>query len=322
LSPDGRTLAVLLRGTAVLYDLEAGRKLRRLDGLLGSPSLAFSPDGRWVVQPWPELQLIETATGAVRLKVPRATATLATAALAPDSRLLALTEGPEVLLWDTAAGKQVAKLVGHQGTVGALTFTADGKSLATGSADGTALVWDVTAARKQIPAAAWPADGVSPWDDLASQDAGVAHRAVWALADNPGKAEALLKARVKAGAGVTDRQIANLIADLDADDFPVREAASKKLALLGPVAVPALEKALEGKPSAEVRRRVKALLEDNNEKGYDPERARTARALEALERLGTAEAKAVLEELAKGPADLWETADAKRALDRLKAASR
>ena len=48
------------------------------------------------------------------------------------------------------------------------------------------------------------------------------------------------------------RRIGALIADLDADDFDRREAASKELAAAGPQAESALRKALEQTDSAEV----------------------------------------------------------------------
>ncbi len=62
--------------------------------------------------------------------------------------------------------------------------------------------------------------------------------------------------------GATAERIARLIAELDHDDFAVREQASAALRQIGPPAEAALRKALAESPSAEVRRRARALLRD------------------------------------------------------------
>jgi WD40 repeat protein len=46
---------------------------------------------------------------------------------------------------DLGTGKERAGLRGHADYVYAVTFTPDGKALATGSRDGTVTLWDVTA---------------------------------------------------------------------------------------------------------------------------------------------------------------------------------
>ena len=61
--------------------------------------------------------------------------------------------------------------------------------------------------------------------------------------------------------------MARLIADLDSDVFDVREKAAKEWKL-GAAAEPALRKALEGRPSAEVRRRVEGLLQEEKPDVY------------------------------------------------------
>jgi eukaryotic-like serine/threonine-protein kinase len=46
-------------------------------------------------------------------------------------------------LWNLCRGAQLAVLTGHEGTVTCAAFSPDGKSLATGSRDGTVRIWDV-----------------------------------------------------------------------------------------------------------------------------------------------------------------------------------
>jgi hypothetical protein len=57
-----------------------------------------------------------------------------------------------------------------------------------------------------------------------------------------------------------NRQISQLIADLDSDRFAKREKANQSLADFGELAEPAMREALAGKPSAEVRQRLQKLL--------------------------------------------------------------
>src|SRR5207249_3590376 len=110
--------------------------------------------------------------------------------------------------------------------------------------------------------------------------------------------------------------IAKWIADLDNDDFETREKASDALANL-PEADAALKKALEGKPSLEMRRRIEAILDGRKPGTVNPEQVRETRAIEALELVGSPEARQLLEKLATGPEAAPLTQEAKAALERL-----
>lgn len=68
-----------------------------------------------------------------------------------------------------------------------------------------------------------------------------------------------------------------------------------------------------------MRRRLEQLIEKQEREQWLPsaENVRTRRALEVLERVGTAEAKNVLMILANGAPGAWQTRDAKAVLKRL-----
>jgi hypothetical protein len=100
----------------------------------------------------------------------------------------------------------------------------------------------------------------------------------------------------------------------------VRDAAARELFAIGEGAEPALRHVLSAKPSLEVQRRVEQLM--SRLPSYpinSPERLRTIRAIQVLERLGTADARRLLGELTVGAAEALLTHEARRAMNRLSA---
>jgi HEAT repeat protein len=97
----------------------------------------------------------------------------------------------------------------------------------------------------------------------------------------------------------------------------VRQKATEALEKLGEGALKPLRQALEGKPSVELRRRVEQLLAKLDLSITSGEGLRVARAIEVLERIGTAEARQVLRDLAEGGAASWRGQEAKASLARL-----
>ena len=53
-------------------------------------------------------------------------------------------------IWDLAAGRELRRLEGHRSAVNAVAFTPDGRSIVSGSEDGTALVWDVSDLKRRL----------------------------------------------------------------------------------------------------------------------------------------------------------------------------
>jgi hypothetical protein len=103
------------------------------------------------------------------------------------------------------------------------------------------------------------------WTDLASTDEAQACRALLAFAARSREGTAFFKERLKP-VRVDREHVNKLVAQLDDDDFSVREAASKKLAAeveyLGKFARPVLEEHVKATASVEAKRRLVKLLED------------------------------------------------------------
>jgi WD40 repeat protein len=340
LTPDGRTV-LLGDGSGIIRvcDLEEGKAVLTLAGHQNyADALALSADGKVLVSGsldrsvrlWDLVSAREIAT----LRGHRRA--VAAVAVSADGRLVASADGVRVrndrgtpshrydeegaphrvLVWDAATGTEVAHFEGHATDVAALVFAPDGRRLVAGLCDSSVLVWDLTLV-PPLSALELPPGGVAAlWRDLAGSDAARANRAAWTLATSPDRALAFLKDHVRPTAPSDAQQLRRLITDLDSDQFEVRSAAAKELEDLGDQAAPALRRALAGQPSAEVRKRAEALLA-GRWLVRSPEVLRRLRAIQVLERIGSPEARHVLEELAGGAPAARETREAREALQRL-----
>jgi Tol biopolymer transport system component len=150
-SRDGKTLIVAsdFPERLVAWNLAQGRVVREFEGqkIGGAHRLALSPDGRTLAARCasPPIALWDVATGRPLdpLAAPRG---FYTARFSPDDGILA-TGGEDgfVHLWETARWTELRRLKAHPGgAVLALTFSADGKMLATGSEmDRSVRLWDI-----------------------------------------------------------------------------------------------------------------------------------------------------------------------------------
>ncbi|HMF13151.1 MAG TPA: hypothetical protein VKE94_12630, partial [Gemmataceae bacterium] len=277
--------------------------------------MAFSPDGRLLVTAGERESAFvwETATGKRVSALPDGLPIGASAvAFSRDGRLLAtaLPEGP-IRLWEVATWTARNEYKGHRDRATTLTF-APRRQLLSGSLDTTVLAWDL---RPPRPGTKITLDAA--WMDLAKQESAEAFKAEGHFLAAPADAVKFFAEKVKPVEALDPTRVQRLLDDLDSDQFAVRKRASAELEQTGETVAPALRKALEREPSTEARRRIEELLKNIDNIAPQGELLRSLRAIEVLELIGTAEAKAVLQDLAKGAAGASVTRAAKGALNRM-----
>jgi WD40 repeat protein len=354
LSPDGRLLftnsirwsADPKKGASQnandVWDARTGKRLRRLTKAETEyPPAAFSPDARVLYLggnslDWPQrgrrkadaLTARDPTTGAILLQfagppgapVPGADPSgrqVRAVALSPDGRLLATAEGhpasSDVWLYEAASGRIIKRLSGHARWVHDLAFSPDGRRLVSVGEDQTGLVWDVT-----LRALGGEPDGkdlAQAWDRLAEADPAQGYAGMAALAAAPAESVRLLRANLRPASVPTDAQLDRLVAGLDADAFADRQKALAELERFGPNALAGIKARLDGVASPEVRKRLIQFLDRYD--GPNPYQLRCVRGVAALEAIGTADARALLAELATGPQYDVLTREARAATDRL-----
>src|SRR5262249_56923600 len=140
-------------------------------------------------------------------------------------------------------------------------------------------------------------------EDLASSESKRAYAAIDKLLSSADATVQLLRQKVSPALATDLPRMRALLANLNSSKFTVRQQAQSELEALGELAWPVLEKALDGKPTLEYRRRVELLLQRLETPPSGRTCLRYLRALMILEMLGTPEARALLEDLVPAEPD-------------------
>lgn len=128
--------------------------------------IACSPDGKLLVSACYadySIRIWDIRTGNVIRSIVGSAGTVRFAAqrgqFAPRGAMVATACDSVVKLWSVATGNALATLIGHRDEIRCLSFSPDGRLLATGSADQTVILWGV-ASGKRVRTLACGGDGV------------------------------------------------------------------------------------------------------------------------------------------------------------------
>ncbi len=316
-SPDSKTLAggesVLnarrmgrgngeAKSLIYLWDALTGEKRLQILAHSGAiESLAFSPDGATIASSgWSDksVRIWDSIKGDQLFELPVGQAH-GVARFSPDGKTLACAL-ENIAVWEVASKKLRRTLTGSAPYVQTLAYSPDGRMLVSGSMDSTGMVWDMTCRPQAVPTA----DRLPAlWKDLASPDADVAGKSIWALVASAKLSVPFITDRLGEVPSADPKQIQRLIADLDSNNLGARQTAEKKLESLGKRAEPALRAAIKQGAALEQRLRIEQLLKKRETLQAAPEVLQVLRGIEVLEHADTPEAASALAQFAKATSD-------------------
>jgi WD40 repeat protein len=321
-SEDGNNLIwtgnVVTSHLAYIWDVHSGKTVRSIEEKkqLGCDgALIFAPDLQtYTLTGFDDksFELLQSATGKLIHQFIGHESRVAPVAFSPDGMSLASgSYDKTVRIWEIATGKERQCFLGHKRRVTCLAYSPDGRTIASASDDNTIRLWDIVTGKEcrrfeghrgDVTCLAFAPDGqilVSGSEDTTAL--------VWDLSRPQ---------NLKRGEdSLSTKELEGFWRDLATQDAAKASRALGRMITAPRSTVSFLKSHLHPIETPD-REKVEQVI-------ADPERLRFRRALEALENIGTPEARDVLALLAHGTPPSHSNQEARASLDRLaKRASR
>jgi WD40 repeat protein len=219
-------------------------------------------------------------------------------------------------LVDKATGKIRYRRTTGFSDVESMSISPNGRYLATGNSDTTILIWDLWNLKDEFEKPSKIDQELlrNYWEEFGGQQHETTDGMMRVFVSKPDLATAFLTGQLQPVEKADAKVIATLIEQLESNRFPVREKAARDLARLGDVVVKELRRAQERAKDEDLKMRIESILNQIDSPFLTGDRLRAYRGIEILQRLNTAESKALLKKIAQGAPDAFLTREAQAAL--------
>lgn len=152
-SPDGKLIAAgngslfdtsfeKKTGLIAIWDVATGRTVRTISAQSPISSVAFSPDGKWIVSGSDAgTDIWDVGTGQLVRQMQNDSYALRSVVFSPDGKSIATGSHGKLILWDAMSGKQTREFDIGNSYLSSVAFSPDSK-LVAGGTTGTVNVWD------------------------------------------------------------------------------------------------------------------------------------------------------------------------------------
>jgi WD40 repeat protein len=148
---NGKILVIDIAGYFHLFDTGTGKQLFKFPSVSKRGSMVISPNSKYILisndgESKVRLSMFELSTGTTIQSLLLPGSWHGPVAFAHDGRMFAtaVNDRQEILIFETASGNVRTTIRGFHGKVFSLAFFPDGRRLASGMSDSTALIWDLT----------------------------------------------------------------------------------------------------------------------------------------------------------------------------------